>query len=105
MCETLAGFAGDPVAAGGRSDACAAVPSSLVSSSLAGCLAGGATGRGGFLLQSLLALALALGALRRLPPVPVVAVADVTVVHLHFNAGGNYCGSCKAIWTCKNTRK
>lgn len=56
-------------------------------------------------LQSLLALALALGALCRLPPVPVVAVADVAVVYLHLDAGGNYCGSCKAVRTCKNTKQ
>lgn len=51
------------------------------------------------LLQSLLALALALGALRRLPPVPVVAVADVAVVHLHLDARGNYRGARKAVGT------
>lgn len=58
----------------------------------------------GALLQSLLALALALGALRRLPPVPVVAVADVAVVHLHLDARGNYRGARKAVGTCGNTR-
>jgi len=45
--------------------------------------------RGVLQLQSLLALALALGALRWLPPVPVVAVADVAVVHLHLDARGD----------------
>lgn len=55
--------------------------------------------RGVLQLQSLLALALALGALRWLPPVPVVAVADVAVVHLHLDARGDDGGSCEAVGT------
>lgn len=50
-------------------------------------------------LHDLLALALALGALRRLPPVPVVAVTDVTLVHFHFDASRDDGGSCEAVWT------
>lgn len=54
-------------------------------------------------LQSLFALALALGALCWLPPVPVVAVADVAVVHLHLDARGDDGGARKAVRTCGNT--
>ncbi|CAL8342249.1 unnamed protein product [Boreogadus saida] len=39
-------------------------------------------------------------ALRRLPPVPVVASADGAVVHLHFDPCRDDRGSSKAVWTC-----
>uniref|UniRef100_A0A3P8T6P0 BRCA1 associated RING domain 1 n=1 Tax=Amphiprion percula TaxID=161767 RepID=A0A3P8T6P0_AMPPE len=40
-------------------------------------------------------------ALRRLPPVSVVAAADGAVVHLYFNSGWDDRCSSKAIWTCR----
>lgn len=55
---------------------------------------------GGFLWRRLTVEALPPQALRRLPPVPAVAPTDGAVVHLHFNASWDDCGSSEAIWTC-----
>lgn len=51
------------------------------------------------LWQRLAVEALASQALRRLPPVPVVAAADGAVVHLHFDPGWDDRRSSKAVWT------
>lgn len=44
-------------------------------------------------------MALSLGALRWFPPVPIVTVADVALVHLHFDARRDDRASCKAVRT------
>lgn len=88
--KTPEGVAGDPPAA--------------VQRSKAWCGAGLRVARAGA-LRGRLALAFSLGALGRLPPVPVVAVTDVALVHLHFDAGRNDGGSCKAVGTWKGTHR
>lgn len=57
------------------------------------------------LWQRLAIEALASQALRRLPPVSVVATADGAVVHLYFNPGWDDRRSSEAIWTCHMGKK
>lgn len=57
---------------------------------------------GGVHLRQRLAIeALPPDALRRLPPVPIVAAADGAVVHLHIDSGWDDRRSGEAIWTCR----